>query len=164
MRPQLRSAAEDDRSFFLEVYASTRADELALTPWDDATKRGFVEQQFAAQESHYARHYPDASVDVIQVDGEGAGRLFVDRQELDMHVVDISLLPAFRGQGIGTALLRDLIGEADSSGRALSIHVAAGNPARSLYDRLGFELVADEGIYLEMSRPLAGSAHPGYCR
>ncbi|HMJ95123.1 MAG TPA: GNAT family N-acetyltransferase [Thermoleophilaceae bacterium] len=169
MRPQLRPAAEADRSFFLEVYASTRADELALVPWDDATKRAFVEQQFAAQESHYTRHYPGASVEVIQVDGVRAGRLFVDREELDVHIVDISLLPAFRGQGIGSALLGDLIGEAESSGRVLSIHVDAANRARSLYDRLGFELVADEGIYLKMSRApargaVAVSADPGYCR
>src|SRR3954454_19958129 len=99
MVPRLRPAAEGDRPFLLEVYASTRADELALVPWDDASKRTFVAQQFAAQEVHYARHFPDASVSVIEVDGKPAGRLFVDRREREIHVVDISLLPAFRGRG-----------------------------------------------------------------
>jgi ribosomal protein S18 acetylase RimI-like enzyme len=157
MVPRLRPAAEGDRPFLLEVYASTRAGELALVPWDEPAKRAFVEQQFTAQELHYARHFPDASVSVIEIDGVPAGRLFVDRREREVHVVDISLLPAFRGRGAGSALLRELIEEAEASGRAVSIHVELDNPARSLYDRLGFLPVREEGLHVLMERPPAAS-------
>jgi ribosomal protein S18 acetylase RimI-like enzyme len=153
VRASLRSAGPDDHSFMLDVYASARADELALLPWEEATKRGFVEQQFRAREADYRAHHPHASDDVIEVDGEPAGRLFVDRRDDEIQVVDIALLPAFRGRGVGTMLLDELIAEADAGGRAVTLHVEASNPARSLYDRLGFGPVADGGVYLSMARP-----------
>jgi ribosomal protein S18 acetylase RimI-like enzyme len=149
---RLRPAEASDRPFLLDVYAGTRADELALVPWDDATKRAFVEQQFAAQEDHYSRHYAGATVDVIEVGGESAGRLYVFRGPGDIRIVDITLLPAFRGRGAGSLLLHGLIDEAQAGGRKLSIHVEMNNPARSLYDRLGFAEVETHGVYVLMER------------
>jgi ribosomal protein S18 acetylase RimI-like enzyme len=67
--------------------------------------------------------------------------------------MDIALAPGFRGRGIGTRLLRSLMDEADASGRKLSIHVEMNNPARSLYDRLGFRPAGEQGIYVLMERP-----------
>jgi ribosomal protein S18 acetylase RimI-like enzyme len=148
-------ATEADRDLLLEVYASTRADELAVLPWDDATKRAFVEQQFHAQDVHYRRYFADATREVIEVDGQPAGRLYVHRQDHEILIVDIALLPAFRGRGMGTELLRALMAEADASGRKLSIHVEMNNPARSLYDRLGFRPAGEHGVYVLMERPPA---------
>jgi ribosomal protein S18 acetylase RimI-like enzyme len=140
------------------VYASTRAEELAVVPWDEPTKQAFLAQQFEAQDVHYKRHYPDASFEVIEVDGEPAGRLYVHRADEEMLIIDIALLPPFRGRGIGAELLRELIDEADASERKLSIHVERENRARTLYDRLGFEVVEDDGgIYLLMQRAPAPS-------
>jgi ribosomal protein S18 acetylase RimI-like enzyme len=150
---RLRPVEEADRPFLIDLYGSTREDELAQVDWDGATKRAFVEQQFAAQDLHYRRNYPGATLDVIEVDGEPAGRLYVFRGEGDIRIMDIALAAPFRGRGIGTSLLRSLIDEADASGRKLSIHVEYDNPARSLYDRLGFRPVGEHGIYLLMERP-----------
>jgi ribosomal protein S18 acetylase RimI-like enzyme len=122
-------------------------------PWDEATKRAFVEQQFTAQDAHWREHYRDTSWDVILVDGEPAGRLYVARWENEIRIVDIALLPGFRGRGLGTALLRDLMTEADAAGKPLSIHVETNNPARSLYDRLGFRPAGEHGVYVLMERP-----------
>jgi ribosomal protein S18 acetylase RimI-like enzyme len=121
--------------------------------WDEATKRAFVEHQFAAQDAHYRANYPGATLDVIEVDGELAGRLYVHRGTTDIRIMDIALAPDFRGRGIGTLLLRSLIAEADESGRKLSIHVEMNNPARSLYDRLGFTPAGEHGVYMLMERP-----------
>jgi ribosomal protein S18 acetylase RimI-like enzyme len=157
--PGLRPATDDDREFLLAVYAGTRADELARAPWPDDAKREFVEMQFRAQDVHYRRSYPRADVSVI-LDGERAvGRLFVDRREREIGIVDIALLPEARGRGLGTALLRDLIAESEASGRPLEVHVEVENPARSLYDRLGFRVVEDVGVYLKMRREAGMSAH-----
>jgi ribosomal protein S18 acetylase RimI-like enzyme len=150
---RLRAATDADREFLLEVYASTREDELSVVGWDDATKRGFLAQQFAAQDSHYREHYAGATLDVIEVDGAPAGRLYVHRGPSDIRIMDIVLAPAFRGRGIGTGLLQSLIDEAEGSGRKLSIHVEVNNPARALYARLGFTPVGEHGIYLLMERP-----------
>lgn len=150
---RLRPAADGDRDLLFEIYASTRAEELDVLPWDDPTKRAFLAQQFDAQDVHYRTHYAHASFDVIEVDGEPAGRLYVNRGRDDVRVIDIALLPPFRGRGIGAALLGEIIDEAAASGRRVSIHVERENRARSLYERLGFEVAADDGgIYMLMER------------
>ena len=150
---RLRPARDSDRALLYEVYASTRADELAVVPWDEPTKNAFLTHQFEAQDVHYKQHYPDASFDLIEVDGAAAGRLYVDRREDEIRIIDIALLPRFRGRGIGATLLRELIDEADGSGHKLSIHVERENRARTLYERLGFTVAADDGgIYLLMER------------
>jgi ribosomal protein S18 acetylase RimI-like enzyme len=146
MGVRLRPVTDADRPFLLELYAGVRAPELALVPWDEATKRAFVAQQFAAQDAHYRAHYPGATLDVVEVGGAPAGRLYVHRGEHDVRIMDIALAPEHRGRGIGTALLRALIAEAGA--RTLSIHVEAGNPARRLYERLGFRPAGEHGVYL----------------
>ena len=137
------------------MYASTRWEELEPVPWDEATKRAFLRRQFEAQDAHYRGNYRDTSYDVIEVGGEPAGRLYVARWPDELRIVDIALLPPFRGRGVGTDLLRRLIDEADTAGKPLSIHVETNNPARSLYDRLGFEVVEDRGVYVFLRRPPA---------
>jgi ribosomal protein S18 acetylase RimI-like enzyme len=147
---RLRPVVDADRSFLIDLYASVREDELAQVDWDDATKRAFVEHQFAAQDAHYRSNYPGATLDVIEVDGVRAGRLYVHRGPSDIRIMDIALMPEFRGRGVGTGLLKRLIEEAGTAKRSLSIHVEMNNPARSLYDRLGFRPAGEHGIYVLM--------------
>ena len=149
----LRPAGDDDYELFRRVYASTRAEELAPVPWSDAQKHEFLAQQFAAQGAHYAEYYADASFGVILVDGEPAGRLIVARRDVAILIVDIALLPEYRSRGVGTRLLRSLIEESEGSGRKLTIHVEMNNPARTLYDRLGFRPAGEHGVYVLMERP-----------
>jgi len=150
--PRLRPATEDDRLFLVDLYASVREPEFAPVPWDEGQKRAFVAHQFAAQDAHYRQNYPGARLDVVELDGEPAGRLYVHRGPSDIRIMDIALAPAFRGRGIGTGLLRALIAEAAESGRKLSIHVEMNNPARRLYERLGFRPVGEHGVYVLMER------------
>jgi len=148
----LRPVADGDRTFLVELYASVREPELAHVPWNDAVQRAFVEHQFSAQDAHYRQHYRGATLDVIEVDGQPAGRLYVHRAPGDIRIMDIALAPAFRGRGIGSGLLRRLISEAEASGQTLSIHVEGNNPARRLYERLGFRPVGEHGVYLLLER------------
>jgi ribosomal protein S18 acetylase RimI-like enzyme len=132
------------------VYASTREEELRLVDWDAEQKAAFVRQQFDAQDAYYREHYDPATFDVIEVDAEPVGRLYVARWEEETRIVDVALLPEHRGRGIGTSVIRALLDEAAASGRRLSIHVEKHNPARRLYERLGFVEVADRGLYVLM--------------
>jgi ribosomal protein S18 acetylase RimI-like enzyme len=150
---RLRPAGDADRSFLRQVYASTRADELAMLPWTDEQKAAFITHQFEAQDAHYRTHYTDATFEVIEVGGEPAGRLYVHRGPCEVRIVDIALMPAFRGRGVGTSLLQGLIAEAAGGGRTLSIHVEMSNPARRLYARLGFRPAGEHGPYVLMERP-----------
>jgi ribosomal protein S18 acetylase RimI-like enzyme len=151
--PRLRPVTEDDRAFLVDLYQSVREPELAHVPWDAATRRAFIEHQFNAQDAHYREHYPGATLDVIEVGGMPAGRLYVHRGPRDIRIMDIGLAPPFRGRGIGTSLLRALISEAEQTSRKLSIHVEMNNPARMFYERLGFRVAGEHGIYVLMERP-----------
>jgi ribosomal protein S18 acetylase RimI-like enzyme len=144
----LRPESEADLPFLFQLYASTRADELAsVTAWSDAQKIAFLEHQFTAQRQHYLIHYANASFDIIEQHGVPAGRLYVDRQERTLLIVDIALLPQWRGRGIGTALIEALFAEAHGVGKEVSISVEKFNPAQRLYRRLGFREYAEDDIY-----------------
>ncbi len=134
------------------MYASTRQQELAQTGWSESQKETFLRQQFETQSSYYHEHYSEASFDVILADGRPVGRLYVARWSEQIRIVDIAVLPEYRGAGIGTKLLEDLISESEASGKPLSIHVERFNPALRLYERLGFRAVADKGVYYLMER------------
>lgn len=141
-----------------EVYASTRADELALTDWDQGKKDAFIQMQFDAQHRYYLEHYPGAVFLLIQVDGAPAGRLYLHRRPQEIRVMDIALLPAFRGRGIGTKLLNDILEEGRRTARKVTIHVEQFNPALALYRRLGFRILEERGVYFFMGwtpEPLA---------
>jgi ribosomal protein S18 acetylase RimI-like enzyme len=149
----LRPAAEGDRQFLLRLYGSTREPELEASGLPREQWGAFVEHQFTAQSRHY-ESYEDTSYDVVLVDGEPAGRLIVARWPEELRVVDIALLPAYRARGIGGALMRMLIEEADERSVKTSIHVERFNPAQRLYTRLGFRAVAEAGgVYLLLERP-----------
>ena len=108
--------------------------------------------QFDAQDAWWREHYAQASFDVILVDGEPAGRLYVLRGESEIRIVDIALLPEQRGNGVGSSLLRDLLAEADAAGKSVTIHVERMNPALRFYERLGFSVAEDKGVYLFLER------------
>jgi GNAT superfamily N-acetyltransferase len=144
----LRPITPEDESFLAHLYASTRTAELARTNWSEEQKAMFCRMQFNAQTTDYQRNYPDASLDVIERNGVAAGRLLVLRTDEKIHVIDIALLPEHRGAGIGTKFLKELQAEAKAAGKPLSIHVEQFNPARRLYERLGFKQVEEKGVYL----------------
>lgn len=150
----LRPATEADQEFLFAVYASTRTEELAQVPWSDEQKRAFLWQQFEAQDHEYRRAYPDGIYSVIELSTNPVGRLYLRHGAGDTRIVDLALLPDFRGWGIGSRILGDLAREADSAERSLSIHVEVFNTgARRLYERLGFALAEDKGVYLLLARP-----------
>jgi GNAT superfamily N-acetyltransferase len=142
-----RPVRDDDLPFLFALYASTRAEEVAQTGWPEEMQRRFLAQQFDAQTRHYALHYADAERLVIEQDGAAIGRLYLDDDGEMIHLIDIALMPASRGGGGGTAILSDLLGQAGGKGRRVAIFVEKNNPARTLYLRLGFAPIRDEGVY-----------------
>lgn len=144
---RLRPAGPADAEVLYRIYASTREEELAVVPWDAPAKEAFLRMQFTAQHADYHANYPDASYDLILIGEEAAGRLYVHRGERALHVLDIALLPEHRGQGIGTRLFSELLAEAGAAAKPVEIYVERFNPARHLYDRLGFRQIADQGVY-----------------
>lgn len=159
----LRPETEEDLEFLYHLYASTRADEMALLDWTEEEKEAFLRMQFSAQRGYYREHYRETRFDVIEREGEAIGRLAVARWPDDIRVVDIVLMPEHRGQGVGGGLMRALLDEAAAAGKSVSIHVEVYNPALRLYERLGFQAKGeDNGIYrlMEWRAETPGTAAP----
>lgn len=146
----LRPEQPADESFLRDLYASTREAELAIAGWGASMRRNFVEMQFRAQRQGYRSQFPQAESSVVLADGVPAGRLLVDRSERELRVVDLALLPQYRGRGIGTRLLQALGAEAVEGGKSFRLHVLKTNRAVRLYERLGFCRRAEDACYFEM--------------
>jgi GNAT superfamily N-acetyltransferase len=144
----LRPETEADVPFLRRLYISTRWEELApVIDWTEAQKIAFLESQFALQRHHYRTYYASTDWGILENGGAPAGRLYVDRQADQLLVVDVSLLPEWRGRGIGTALMQAVCAEARAAGKAVAIAVEKYNPAQRLYRRLGFREYAEDGVY-----------------
>jgi len=150
MAVTLRPVRENDENFLLELYASTRAEELAITPWSPDQKQEFLRMQFDAQTRYYRQAFPEMDYRIVIHDGVPAGRFIVLRREDELRLLDISLLPEHRNAGIGNMLIQMLLDEAKGLDKAVRIHVERFNRALRLYERLGFGPVADQGVYVLM--------------
>jgi len=129
---------------------------MARVPWTDERKDAFLSSQFHLQYTHYHRFYPGAAYQIVVAGGRDIGRMYVDETPREVRLMEITLLPEFRGRGLGGSLVRGLMQAAGRSGRKVSLHVELENPARRLYERLGFRPVQEEGVYILMEWSTAG--------
>lgn len=148
-----RRAVPEDAEFLYQVYAHTRYEELTSTGWSSEQVEAFLRMQFHAQDMHYRKHFPNSTFEIVLLSDLPIGRLYLDRQSRELVILDIALLPTHRGRGIGTKILTDLLAAAAASSQCVKIHVEVYNPARHLYDRLGFVKIGDAGVYHEMRWP-----------
>lgn len=150
-QPSLRPVTPTDDAFLFGLYASTRAEELAAWGWSAAQQEPFLRMQWLAQKRGYEARYPSEGHCVLELEGQPVGRLWVVRGEHELRLVDVTLLPALRGRGLGTGVLRSLQEEAARAGKPLRLHVTRNNPALRLYTRLGF--TSARGSESELAQP-----------
>lgn len=148
----LRPASPADSDFEHHLYASTRDD---LRPLGPEVFDGLVGMQFRAQSMSIRLDHPDADRQIVLIEGEPAGRLIIDGSGNHIEVIDVALLPQYRNHGVGTSVLRTVMAQADRLGRAVRLHVEKQSRAVRLYERLGFSISGDVGMYFAMSRGLA---------
>lgn len=139
-----------------ELFFSVRAPEFAMMGWPEATLRDFLAGQSQLQNRHYTNVYPNAANLVVTQHDTAIGRVILYASPGDIRVVDIALLPQWRGSGLGGALLEAIKQQAKARGASVSLSVDLNNPARRLYLRQGFQPVSDNGVAQEMRLP--GSA------
>ena len=150
MKPQLRPSLPEDGDFIFRLYASTRVEELRGLGWTVGQQEAFLRMQFNAQQQWYQATYSTAENQIIENDHEPIGRMVVQREPNIWRLLDISLLPEHRGQGIGGELIRALVQQCVESGAALQLQVLNTNPAQRLYARLGFIKTGEDRIYTQM--------------
>jgi ribosomal protein S18 acetylase RimI-like enzyme len=147
----LRPIQDEDLVVLNEIYGSTREEELKqVTHWSDQEKQGFIQQQFMAQHEYYQKNYIGARFYLIFKNETPIGRLYIHEnyQEKVVRIIDIAILPNWQKKGIGKSILEDILAKGNSLKRNVSIHVEAFNPAKHLYERLGFEKISEtNGVY-----------------
>jgi len=151
----LRPYRTEDQAFLFRLYASTRLHEIAGLGWPEAQQEAFLRMQFNAQQSWYETAYPTADHHVIEHNAVPAGRLMVQHEPMSVVLIDIALLPEFRGRGIGGQLVSNLGQKCDEERLPLRLQVLVNNPARRLYERLGFIQTGEDQMYVKMERPPA---------
>lgn len=150
-RISLRPIRDEDLSILSEIYGSTREKELKQVDfWTSEQKEAFILQQFMAQHEYYQKNYVGASFYVIQQDNVVIGRLYIhqDFQNQGVRIIDIAILPNWQSKGIGKGILVDILKSAEKIESPVSIHVESFNPAKQLYERLGFKKISEtNGVY-----------------
>lgn len=155
----LRAATAADRDFLCEVFVSTRVEEFARSVWEPERIDEVLRQQFQLQHEYYRQHYPNGRFNIVELNGVPIGRLYYALREEptggEWRLIDIALLPAWRGGGLGTQLMHAVLAQAWQQRRAVSLHVERDNPVRGLYQRLGFVTTGENGVYESMRRACA---------
>ncbi len=153
---QIREEVETDAEFIASLYCEYRWQELQEVPWDEAQKKSFLASQAKLQTDHYRRNYPGALYLIFETNQSPIGRLYLYASESEYRLMEVLFLAAYRGQGIGTRLIRALLAQAQLENRRVTLHVEPNNPAQRLYRRMGFELSEDRGAYHFLSWTPAG--------
>jgi GNAT superfamily N-acetyltransferase len=151
----LRPALPLDLELLAAIYATTRTDEMNLVAWSPEQKKAFTDSQSRLQESHYATHYPEAERLLVEREGSVIGRIYVDCSGSDARLMEITILPELRRHGTGTLIIGEFIRWTDSMRHDASLHVEPFNPAKRIYERMGFAVRETVGIYEFMVRPAA---------
>lgn len=144
-----RKATQADIPFLLELRRKTMSPHLAASGIDQT------------EEEHMVRvlaHYESAEI-LIQ-ENRAVGLVKVVRDGLNWELLQVQLSPSIQSQGIGTTLLQQLVFEAHCANASLRLSVLKANPARRLYERLGFTVASEMAHALKMqcapgSRPAA---------
>ncbi len=147
----LRPVETVDMEFLFHVYANTRAEEMALTGWDEVAIEQFLRSQFSLREEHYHSYYSQANFDVILLGDQAIGYLYVERSSDELRVVDLAIQAGDRNHGVGTLIMTRLLDEAKTNNKPLNIQVIKNNfGAQRFYERLGFRFTGDEGMHFQM--------------
>jgi ribosomal protein S18 acetylase RimI-like enzyme len=126
----LRPAREDDVPFLLALREQTMDGHFRASGAEPS------------RDAHLERlHVRFECAQIIEHEGRPAGLFKVARDGLDWQLIQIQLAPELQGRGVGERLIRELIAEARRAGASVSLHVLQANPARRLYERLGFRIV-----------------------
>jgi ribosomal protein S18 acetylase RimI-like enzyme len=155
---EARPASASDQSFLRHLHETTRSDEMRALGWSASRCRAFLDQQFESLQRGYQEQYPGALCLLLLQQGQAIGCLQWHSTAAEATLIDLSLLPPFRGRGLGSAILGLLSAEADRLGLSIVLHVEPGGLAQQLYQRFGFDIASEEGMYVRMRRPAAQPA------
>ena len=146
----LRPVTAGDEEVLLEIYKSSRGDDLRELGWTEDRVNEFLGMQYEAQKHFLTNEYKRADDELILFEAEPAGRLIVERREHEIRFIDLALLAEHRNSGIGTFLIRRLQNEARREEKPLRLQIIRFNRAVNLLERLGFARISETGTHFQM--------------
>ncbi len=103
------------------------------------------------QQNYFQEKFDPSKRKVLQWQGQDIGTISVCEEEEELYLALIAILPQFQGRGWGTAVVQELIHQAQQAGKTFTLHVLKTNPdAQKLYERLGLQIVAEEETKFKM--------------
>lgn len=149
----LRPVRPEDEPFLRDLRAQVDVERLGLAGWNPdsdsvALAQKVISHQFTAHAAHYRRvkNNQDTKDCVILFNQSPVGRFIVTQDSEQVYVSDIAVHPAFRGQGIGQAVIASAQHECEQSKRLLHLHVDRQNTAVQFYLGLGFRAIAQDEL------------------
>jgi ribosomal protein S18 acetylase RimI-like enzyme len=152
-----RESTSRDQDFLRLVFASAREHSAAMSRLDPVERGRALDREFESRQTSYRIDFPHVRFHVLELDGRAIGRCYLEDVPRGLFVVDLILLPPWRGRGLGTVLLEGLIAEAGATGRTVRLHVEKTNQrAFGLYLRLGFTVVGELPLHRLLEHPGRG--------
>lgn len=145
-----RPVASGDEKLLLDIYRSSRGDDLRGLGWAEDRISEFLGMQYEAQQKFYETEYKRAVDEIILCEDKPAGRLIVEPRAHEIRFIDVALLPEHRNQGIGTYLIRQLQEEARRERKPLRLQIIRFNRAVNLLERSGFVRTSETGTHFQM--------------
>jgi len=143
-----RKAEALDAEFLVRLFRESHQSLMAAL---GAAAEPLIEMQYRGRAMTYAAQFPAAeNLILLDEDGQPVGRLLLDRQPSRWRIVDVAVLAAQRGRGLGTFVLSECQRQAQAVGARLELRVEQHNPARRLYERLGFKVAGQDAVAIEM--------------
>ena len=145
----LRPVEETDGNFLIELYKSSRGDDLRGLDWSEDRISEFLGMQYEAQRNlqNDREHVSDQ---LVLINGKPIGRLSIEAGADEIRCLELALLPDYRNQGLGTLLIQRLQAQAATAGCALHLQVIRFNRAINLFERLGFRRTSETGTHFQM--------------
>jgi hypothetical protein len=144
--------SSSDEPFLVELYASTRAEEMALVPWNNDQKLFFLQMQFEAQNQYYRERYPNASFDLIKRDDCPVGRLYLAELADEIRIIDLTFLPAHFDPQVFEELIKEILQKGAQVSKPVRIYLENYSPQTEIFVRLGFQKIDEQGIYFLWQR------------
>jgi ribosomal protein S18 acetylase RimI-like enzyme len=147
----LRPARPSDQAFIESLYHSTR-DDLQLIDADRDFIETLIDQQHHAQTLSYSERFPDAVYFIVETQHERIGKVSIDFNHNEIHIIDLSLIPAARGKGYGAQIIKALKKASSSVCTPLVLNVYKSNIiAKQLYQTEGFKVIRSDQLIDSMA-------------
>jgi len=148
-----RLEVAEDEPFLRRLIIESAGEELAAWLWPEPVRDRLLSIQYTSRRQSIHANFPGAQSQVIVIEGESVGWLVVAELPGEIRLVEIMVAARHRGKGIGSTVMREVLSDADRSGKPVRLAVGVANSgAIYLYEEMGFRRIGGDAVRHEMER------------